>query len=67
MLAYCDYIAHIIKESLEANKNGEIPFEQVGRVKMDLNELGHFMSTKKTIRLLDGNGKSYQISITEED
>ena len=54
MLAYCDKIAHVIRNSLlQSHKFGfdkENHIGLVGPIEMDLhNEEGYFVSTKKTI------------------
>ena len=66
MLAYCDYIAHVISTSFR-NDKPENMIESVGPVKMDLHPTeGWFVSTKKTISMVDKNGKRYRITIEEE-
>ena len=56
MLAYCDKIAHVIRNSLlQSHKFGldeEKHIGLVGPIEMDLhNEKGYFVSTKKTIEV----------------
>ena len=63
--AYCDRIAHAIREELvKSDPLGIIGL--VGPIEMDLNSEGSFMSTKKTIELCDMNGKDYIITIEEK-
>ena len=64
MLAYCDYIAHIIQKNLKKN-DVEGFIDNVGKVNFDLNEDGSYRSTKKTIGLIDKHGTGYTITIEE--
>ena len=71
MLAYCDKIAHVIRNSLlQSHKFGldeEKHIGLVGPIEMDLhNKEGYFVSTKKTIEVTDMNGKMYKITIEEK-
>jgi hypothetical protein len=67
MLAYCDYIAETISKSL--HKDAASPSSLVSMVtspKMDLHPTeGYFVSTKKTITVLDKNGKPYKVTVEE--
>ena len=67
MLAYCDYIAHtIIQPACEEDKarsSGRL--KEVGNIKMDLAKAGYLQSTKRTVDIVDVNGKSYRITIEE--
>jgi len=66
MVAYCDYIAHLIQESLKVeDSNNERLLASVGRMKLDLTETGSFKSTKKTIEVEDRHGKKYKITVEE--
>ena len=66
MLAYCDYIAHVISTSF-CNDKPENMIASVGPIKMDLHpDQGYFVSTKKTISVTDKNGKKYKITVEEE-
>jgi hypothetical protein len=66
MLAYCDYIAHVISRSF-LNDKPENMIESVGPIEMDLHPTeGWFVSTKKTISMVDKNGKRYRVTIEEE-
>ena len=69
-LAYCDKIADVIRTSLL--KSHSLGFDDdrmiglVGPVEMDLHpEDGYFVSTKKTIKVSDMNGKMYKVTIEE--
>lgn len=64
MLAYCDYIAHIIQKNLKKN-DLEGFLDNVGKVNFDLDENGAYRSTKKTIGVIDKHGKGYTITIEE--
>ena len=67
MLAYCDYIADAISKSLhEDSSKKESLVKSVTSPKMDLHPTeGYFLSTKKTITVLDNNGKPYKITVEE--
>ena len=66
MLAYCDYIAHVISMAFR-NDKPENMIDSVGSIEMDLHPTeGWFVSTKKTISMVDKNGKRYRITIEEE-
>lgn len=65
MLAYCDWIADQIKQHF-TNDKAENLITQVGPVKMDLHPTeGYFVSTKKTIEVMDINNKRYKVTIEE--
>lgn len=64
ILAYCDYIAHIIGKNLKKmDLDGFI--DSVGKVNFDLNEDGSYRSTKKTLSVVDKHGTAYKITIEE--
>ena len=63
-LAYCDYIAHIIKQNLLANDTEKL-LDEVGRIQYDLGISDEFKSTMKTLDVQDVNGKLYRITIQE--
>lgn len=63
-IAYCDYIAHVIKSSLFLN-DGEKLIDEVGGIQFDLSPTGEFTSTTKTIDVLDVFGKQYRITVQE--
>ena len=66
MIAYCDYIADRIKTALkeDAKKVGSL-VDNVGKINFDLTETGSFKSTKKTMSVIDMNGKSYRVTVEE--
>ena len=66
MIAYCDYIADRIKTALkeDAKKAGSL-VDNVGKINFDLTETGSFKSTKKTMSVIDMNGKSYRVTVEE--
>jgi|DEB0MinimDraft_4_1074332.scaffolds.fasta_scaffold00028_29 hypothetical protein len=65
-LVYCDFIADFIKKTLPSAKMyGEDFTSDVGPVKLDLNVDGVFLSTKKTLDLVDNNGTKYRITVEE--
>lgn len=68
MLAYCDYIAHVIRDGLyeDIRKNRVSFLKDVMRPKMHLHPTeGYFMSTKKTLEVQDKNGKMYRVTVEE--
>jgi hypothetical protein len=63
-LVYCDQIAHIIRRELASGWSG---FAEIGRVEYDLHpQGGYLVSTKKTIRVTDRNGRKYRITVEED-
>jgi hypothetical protein len=63
-LAYCDYIAFLIRENLmDLDKNYLL--DEIGRVQFDIGINDKFCSTTKTIDVLDMQGKQYRITIQE--
>ena len=67
MLAYCDYIAHAIRDALtEDSKTAMSWISDVMRVKMDIHpEKGYMLTTKKTLEVVDKNGKKYLVTVEE--
>jgi hypothetical protein len=67
MLAYCDYIAQVVQDDLRADSYKETSYlHYVDSVKMDLHpEEGYMLSTNKTIKVQDKNGKWYKITVEE--
>lgn len=66
MIAYCDYIADRIKTGLiQDAKNVGTLIGSVGKINYDLTESGSFKSTKKTIGVVDANGKMYRVTVEE--
>lgn len=67
MLAYCDYISDVIRKGLVGDTASvQSLIKDVGQVKMDLDpDEGYFVSTKKTINVVDKNGKSYVVTVEE--
>lgn len=68
MLVYCDYIADKIRKALvvaKENPFAEVPLTDVGRISWDLDADGAFRSTKKTIEVVDGNGRKYLVTVQE--
>lgn len=71
-LAYCDKIAYVIRNSLiQSHRNGldpELHIGPIGPIEMDLHpEKGYFMSTKKTMSVTDMNGKTYKVTVEEQN
>lgn len=66
MIAYCDYMAKVINESLKKDAHVYGTFvDSVGKVNWDLGENGEFLSTKKTMTVVDRNGKNYIVTVQE--
>jgi len=67
MLAYCDYIANKIQESLREDSYKEQSLiNYVDKINWDLHpEEGYMLSTTKTINIQDVNEKRYRITIEE--
>ena len=64
-LAYCDKIADTIRKSLLAYDPQEI-VALVGPIEWDLDPVRHhFVSTKKTIEVMDMNEKKYKVTVEE--
>lgn len=64
ILAYCDYIAHIIQKNLKKNDQESL-LDAVGKVQFDLNSDGSYRSTRKIINVVDRHGTAYRITIEE--
>lgn len=67
MLAYCDYIAKVISEAMRKDTDKYNSYiDNVGKTRWDLDEkTGAFLSTKKTISVIDKNGKAYRVTVEE--
>ena len=67
MIAYCDYIASSIRDALgdKVDNSGGSMLAAVGNMRWDLAEDGSFATTKKTLKVVDFNGKEYQITVEE--
>lgn len=64
ILAYCDYIAHIINKNLKKHDDNGL-IDTVGKIQFDLNPDGSYASTKKVINVVDKHGTAYRITIEE--
>jgi len=67
-LVYCDYIANVVSESLQKDsaKNLKPIVTWVTKPKLDLHpEEGYMLSTKKTVSVLDANGRLYNVTVEE--
>jgi aspartate/glutamate racemase len=60
---YCDKIAKTIKDAMAFDPDNII--KGCTSIKLDLDEDGAFLSTKKTMWIVDRNGKQYKISVEE--
>jgi len=67
MIAYCDYIASSIRNAMHDKIDNccENMLAGVGNIRWDLAEDGSFGTTKKTLKVVDFNGKEYQITVEE--
>ena len=68
MLAYCDFIADRVRKGLINSMNDSLEpvrLKDVGRVNFDLGPNGEFASTKKTLTVVDMNGKAYIVTVEE--
>ena len=68
MIAYCDYIANSIRDALHNTVRIAYPaplITTIGNIRWDLTENGSFESTKKTLEVVDFNGKEYRITVEE--
>jgi len=67
-LAYCDYIAHLIKKHLkDQDLRDKALIDTVGSIRFDLDENGRMLSPKKQISVVDIQGKTYTLTIEEND
>jgi len=64
MLAYCDYIAHLIAGHIRHFDTQGILW-QVGRPEYDLGPDGSLSSTTKRLEIVDLNGKKYKVTVEE--
>lgn len=64
MLAYCDYIAHLIKRILTTSDDEHL-LTEVGPVRYALDKHGALVGTAKRIEVADINGKRYRITVEE--
>lgn len=66
MLAYCDYIAKVISDAMKDDSRKMFShIDNVGKTHWDLSDEGQFLSTKKTISVVDRNGKIYRVTVEE--
>jgi len=67
-LAYCDYISHLIKKHLkDLDRKDKGLVDTVGNIRFDLDKDGAMLSSKKRISVVDIQGKTYTITIEEND
>ncbi len=65
ILAYCDYISHIIQKNLK-RIDRDAMIDSVGKVQFDLDRDGSYLSTRKIINVVDKHGTAYTITIEEK-
>ena len=71
MIAYCDYIASFIQEAIQkeikedSTRHVRHFLRAIGNIQWDFGEDGRFESTKKTLEVVDFNGKEYRITVEE--
>ena len=64
MLDYCDYIANTISKSIVSDSTNDSTYIlDSTNPKMDLNGEGHYLSSKRTIKVLDTYGQTYKVTI----
>lgn len=64
-LVYCDYIAHSIKCALKG-RVAEGIVKDVGRTELDLHPKdGHLLSHKKTLEVVDFQGRKYRVTVED--
>lgn len=64
MIAYCDYISHLISTYIKAHDSQGLLW-QVSRPNYDLDSSGALSSTTKTLDITDINGKRYRVTVEE--
>jgi hypothetical protein len=64
MLAYCDYIAALIRGNLKANDVDRL-LSSVSAPQLHLAASGSFLSTKKILDVEDRYGKKYKVTVEE--
>ena len=64
MIAYCDYISHLISTHIKAHDSQGLLW-QVSRPNYDLDSSGALSSTTKTLDITDINGKRYRVTVEE--
>jgi hypothetical protein len=64
MLAYCDYIAALIRGNLKANDVDKL-LASVSAPQLHLAASGAFLSTKKILDVEDRYGKKYKVTVEE--
>jgi hypothetical protein len=67
-LAYCDYIAFVIHDSLVRHSTSaysEQIIDVISSVRYNLGAFGELKDTKKFIFITDKNGTRYQITVEE--
>ena len=65
MLAYCDYIAHLCRATLQNNDAQNLIYA-AGPVRLDLDARGAFNSTSKRFEVTDVNGRKYTVTVEEQ-
>jgi hypothetical protein len=63
-LAYCDYIATVVRRTMLVADDQSL-IDVVSGIHLDLDKDGAFVSTKKTIDVTDMNGRKYLITVEE--
>jgi hypothetical protein len=63
-LEYCDYIATVISKTLiEDSTKMSTHIEDSTNPRLDLNNEGQYLSSKRTIQVMDRNGTTYKVTI----
>ena len=64
-MAYCDYIAHVMKQGLSM-LDKEKMILAIGVTTYDTDANGSLISSKKTFKLKDTQGKTYTVTVEED-
>jgi len=64
-MAYCDYITHVIKQGLSM-LDKEKMILAIGVTTYDTDTNGSLVSSKKTFKIKDLQGKTYNITVEED-
>jgi len=65
MIAYCDYIAHLCRTTLQNNDAQNLIYS-AGPVRLNLDAGGAFNSTSKRFEVTDVNGRKYTVTVEEQ-
>lgn len=66
LFAFCDYIAHVINQAI--NQDAQQPdsyLSGASGIIFDADDDGRYLSTKKSMIVMDRNGKLYEVIVRE--